>query len=87
MVSLSSPAPLAGIAHRPKLFAELLTGKNMDTNDIRDGITHRVAGMGNTSGKPHAKSVFPALTDLLRRGKFKPLVRVIVAGKDSRLLN
>ena len=78
---------LLGLLIGPKPFAELLTSKNIDTNDIPDGITHRVAGMGNISGKPHAKSVFPALTDLLRGGKFKLPVRVKVAGKDSRPLS
>lgn len=65
----------------PKLFAELLTGKNMDKNNIPDSITHRMAGMSNIIGKPHANNVFPALTDLLRGGKFKLPVRVEVAGQ------
>ena len=53
----------------------------MDTNAIPDGITHRVAGMINIVDKPYGKSVFPALTDLLRAGKFKLPVRVEVAGE------
>lgn len=65
----------------PKLFAELVTGKNIDTNAILDGITHRVAGMMNISGKPYATTVYPALGDLLRGGKVKLPVRVEVAGK------
>jgi NADPH:quinone reductase-like Zn-dependent oxidoreductase len=65
----------------PKLFAELLTGANIDTKAIPNGVTHRVAGLMNIIGKPHAENVFPSLTGLLVGGKFKLPVRVEVAGK------
>lgn len=64
----------------PKLFAELVTGKN--AKDIPTDIKHSLVFGRKVMSTPGASGLFAALGELLQSGKYKPPLPVSVAGQD-----
>lgn len=65
----------------PKIFAELMTGRNIDPKDIPEGVDFRVAMEANVYKEQGVENLFYALGDLLEQGKFKMPVPATVVGQ------